>query len=172
MTNEIIQAKQEEMQVIIFNLGNEEYATLITDIQEIIVPQEYTRIPKSPKYVEGFINLRGNIIPVIDGRKKFSLSDESEKDDTIEKRIMVMDTEDGIIGLVVDKVSDVILLKAKDIEPSPLDLGENNEIFWGIGRYQDRLLILLNCQKALSLSDDKQLKDFQNITEIVKKVQS
>ena len=168
MLNKLIESKQTEIQIIIFQLGNEEYAIPITNIQEIITVREYTRIPESPDYIEGVINLRGNIIPIIDGRKKFSLKI-SEKSDSNEERIIIMDIEDGTAGLVVDNVSGVISLKVENIEPSPVDLGENNEIFWGIGKYEDKLFVLIDCQKGLCLNDEKQIKDFQNITEIVKK---
>lgn len=167
--DELINSNQKEIQVIIFRLGNEEYATPIANVQEVIIPQAYTRIPESPHYVEGVINLRGNIIPVIDGRKKFYLDNHDIDQISTEVRIMIMDTDDGTVGLVVDNVSDVILLDVANIEPPPVNLGENNEIFWGIGTYTDKLLILINCQKGLSFNNDKHLKEFQSITDIVKK---
>ena len=71
MLEDLIKSGQKEIQVIIFKLGSEEYAVPISCVQEIIMPQKATRIPKSPLYVEGVINLRGNIIPVIDGKKTF-----------------------------------------------------------------------------------------------------
>ena len=79
MLEELIKSGQKDIQVILFKLGNEEYAVPINCVQEIIMPQQATRIPKSPKYVEGVINLRGNIVPVIDGKKKFLLKENTEK---------------------------------------------------------------------------------------------
>jgi purine-binding chemotaxis protein CheW len=152
MLEELIKSGQKEIQVIIFKLGSEEYAVPINCVHEIIMPQKATRIPKSPKYVEGFINLRGNIIPVIDGKKKFQLKENfnSEKNDD---RIMVLEVENEIIGLIVDNVNEVINLNIKEIEPQPADLEGNTEIFCGIGKYNDKLLILINPEKFMAIED-------------------
>src|SRR3989339_902212 len=93
-----------EVQMIVFQLGNEEYAVPITSVQEIIMPLIPTKIPKSPSFVEGVINLRGHIIPIIDGRKKFQLNTETQSK---ESRIMVLDIEHEVIGLIVDAVCEV-----------------------------------------------------------------
>ena len=158
MIDKLIESGQKEFQVVTFKLGNEEYATLITDVREVILPQNYTRIPEAPHYVKGVINLRGNIIPIIDGRKKFNL-ETSEEYDAGEKRIMIMDTEYGTVGLIVDKVTGVVRLNIEDIEPPHVDLGENREIFWGVARHMDRLFILMNSQKSLSLNNENEGKE-------------
>ncbi|OGI00719.1 MAG: hypothetical protein A2Y25_11655 [Candidatus Melainabacteria bacterium GWF2_37_15] len=150
MIDKLIESDQKEIQVVTFKLGIEEYATLITDVREVIVLQNCTRIPEAPHYVKGVINLRGNIIPVIDGKKRFNL-ETSEEYDSGEKRIMIMDTKQGTVGLIVDSVTGVVKLKIEDIEPPHLDLGEDKEIFWGVARHMDKLFILMNSQKSLSL---------------------
>lgn len=169
MSSEIaVKSEKEGYQLVVFKLGNENYAVLINLVREVISHQAYTRIPDSPGYIKGVINLRGSIIPVIDGRKKFNL--ETCSDNINEEKIMIIDTEDGTVGLIVDSVSSVIYLKADSIEPPPVDLTDNNEIFWGIGKYQDKLLILIDCYKSLSLGSE--INDFKNMTELVKRQQN
>lgn len=147
MLDELIKSDQKEFQTVGFRLGNEHYATLINHVREIIAPQAYTRIPESPHYLKGVINLRGTIIPVIDGRKKFNLEALEDQDSIQEQRIMIMDTEDGTVGLVVDSVLGVMSSNTADIEPPPADLSENSEIFWGILRHSEKLFILIDCYK-------------------------
>jgi len=172
MLEDLIKSGQKELQAIIFKLGSEEYAVPINFVQEIIMPQKATRIPKSPKYVEGVINLRGNIIPVIDGKKKFLLQD---KQDILlmDKRIMVLEVENETTGLIVDSVNEVINLTISEIEPPPIDLEENIEIFCGIGKYDNRLLILINSEKFMAINDDKKkIEAFNKVTEVIKNAQS
>ena len=157
---------QKEVQMIIFRLGNEEYAVPIMSVQEIIMRQIPTHIPKSPGWVEGVINLRGRIIPIIDGKKKFSLDLRSDEN-TNNSRIMVLDVEHEIIGLIVDEVSEVIHLKANDIEPPPVDMGEDSDFLWGIGKHQNRLLILINPEKFLSHAEVHDIKKLANVTSAI-----
>jgi len=172
MLEDLIKSGQKEIQVIIFKLGSEEYAVPINFVQEIIMPQKATRIPKSPKYVEGVINLRGNIIPVIDGKKKFLLKNKQDIS-LVDKRIMVLEVENETTGLIVDSVNEVINLTISEIEPPPIDLEENTEIFCGIGKYNERLLILINSEKFMAINDDeKKIEAFNKVTEVIKKAQS
>jgi len=136
------------------------------------MPQKATRIPKSPKYVDGVINLRGNIIPVIDGKKKFQLKENSEKF-IVDKRIMILEVDNDTTGLIVDSVNEVINLNINEIEPPPIDLEENTEIFCGIGKYNGRLLILINSEKFMAINDEeKKVEAFTKVTEVIKKAQS
>jgi len=173
MLDELIKSGQEEIQLIIFKLGSEEYAVPINCIQEIILPQKATRIPKSPMYVAGVINLRGNIIPVIDGKKKFHLEN-SSKQISDDERIMVLEVENEISGLVVDAVDEVITLKVTDIEPPPIDMETGSDIFWGIVKHENRLLILVNSEKFLDINDEEKetVKTFNKITEVVKRAKA
>lgn len=171
MLEDILNPGQKELQVIIFKLGSEEYAVPINCVQEIIMPQKATRIPKSPDYVEGVINLRGNIIPVIDGKKKFNLKNNLEKQ-IIDKRIMILELEEETIGLTVDNVNEVINLNVDEIEPPPIDLAENAEIFFGIGKYNNRLLILINSEKFMAIEEqEKKIEAFSKVTEVIKQAQ-
>lgn len=156
---------QKEVQMIIFRLGNEEYSVPIMSVQEIIMRQTPTHIPKSPGWVEGVINLRGHIIPIIDGKKKLSLVEKNEN--TNNSRIMVLDVEHEIIGLIVDEVSEVIHLKTEDIDPTPVAICEDNDCLWGVGKFQNRLLILINPEKFLSHSEAYDLKKLAKVTKAV-----
>ena len=161
---------QKEIQLIIFQLGKEEYAVPITNVQEIIMVRPATKLPKTPSFVEGVINLRGRIIPVIDGRKKFSL-DVKNNCNANDSRIMVLDVEHEIIGLIVDAVSEVIHLKTEDIVPPPVDMEDDTDFLWGVGKLQDRLLILINPQRFLSHSEVKDLKNLSKFAESLNQTQ-
>lgn len=155
-----------EVQMIIFRLGNEQYALPIMSVQEIIMKQTPTHIPKSPDWVEGVINLRGHIIPIIDGKKKFSLENDKNFNHN-DARIMVLDVEHEIIGLIVDEVSEVIHLKTEDIEPPPIDMDENSDFLWGIGKHQNRLLILIDPEKFFSSIETHEMKKLSKVKEAV-----
>lgn len=171
MLDELIRTGQKEVQLIIFKLGGEEYAVPIGYVSEIIMPQKATRIPKTPHYIDGFINLRGNIIPVIDCKKKFSLK--SDKNSKIaDKRIMILEVENETIGLIVDSVNEVVSLDVKDIEPPPIDAEDNSEIFWGIGKLDGRLLILINSEKFTAINDEEcRKKEFEIMSKAVKEAE-
>jgi purine-binding chemotaxis protein CheW len=163
MSNDVL-FDTEELQLIAFKLGNEEYAVPIMSVQEIIMPEKTTKMPQTPDYVEGVINLRGRIIPVIDGRKRFGFE---KTDATGDTRVMVFALETQILGLIVDSVSEVVHLKSKDVEPSPVEASEGSEYIKGIGKFNNRLLILLNPEKCF---DAKQLESIKNLTELTKEM--
>lgn len=149
MTKKIME-NVEELQLIVFKLGNEEYTIPINCVQEIIMPSTPVKLPKSPSFVEGVINLRGRIIPIIDGRKKFGLE---KAEVTSETRIMIMEFDFHIIGVIVDSVSEVIYVKTNEIEHSPINEDNENEFIEGICKYKNRLLILINGEKVLNLHE-------------------
>lgn len=156
--------EQKEIQIIVFQIGKEEYAVPITNVQEIIMPRTATHIPRTPSFVEGVINLRGRIIPVIDGRKKFGLEANSNVISN-ESRIMVLDVEQEIIGLIVDSVSEVVHLQTADIVPSPVDTEGDAEFLEGVGKFNNRLLILINPQKFLSGNEVQGLQKLTKLAE-------
>lgn len=155
---------QKEIQLIIFKLGKEEYAVPITNVQEIIMVCPSTKLPKTPPFMEGVINLRGRIIPVLDGRKKFNLDVISDCN-KIDERIIVLDVEQEIVGLIVDAVSEVIHLQTTDIDPPPIDMVDDTDFLWGVGKLKDRLLILINPKKFLSQNEVKDLKNLSQFAE-------
>lgn len=169
MATQLIQSGQKEIQMIVFRLGLEDYAVPITAVQEIIMPQKPTRIPKAPSFVEGIINLRGHIIPVIDGRRKFNLFTDKylENKVTEETRIMLLEVSDEIMGLIVDQVSEVIHLQADSIEPPPADVGIETDYLYGIGKHENKLLILLNIENFLTVTEADTLKDMNRSQALV-----
>jgi purine-binding chemotaxis protein CheW len=138
--------KPDILQLVSFNLGNEEYAVDILKVQEINRMVDITTIPNAPGYVEGVINLRGKVIPVINLRKKFGF-DLKEMDS--HSRIIVVDVG-KTVGLIVDSVSEVLRLSSETVEPPPPMTGNGSaEYILGIGKLQDRLLILLDIDSLL-----------------------
>lgn len=138
--------------IIAFKLGEEEYGVEVSQIQEIVKLRDITRVPKAPYYIRGVMNLRGNVIPVIDLRKRFSLPSKETTDQT---RIIVFDIKGVKFGIMVDAVSEVIRLPRENIEPPPPIAmgGIESSYIRGVGKLQNKLIILLDLEKALNLEE-------------------
>jgi len=140
-------SQDDEIQVVAFNLGKEEYAVDILNVQGIERVLNITRIPRSENYIEGVVNLRGNIIPIINLHKKFNLQAEGNEED---KRIIVFQFNDLKVGIIVDEVSEVLRLGKEDIEETGKVYSSiNAEHIRGIAKVNNRLLILLDLLKIL-----------------------
>ena len=139
-------AGSEVLQLVTFRLCDEEFAIDILKVQEINRMVDITAVPNSPSYVEGVINLRGKVIPVINLRRRFGLE---AKEADMHSRIMVVDV--GVtVGMIVDSVSEVLRLSGDTVEPPPpLTGGVGSEFIKGVGKLQDRLLILLDIERLL-----------------------
>jgi purine-binding chemotaxis protein CheW len=142
--------KSDLLQLVTFSLGNEEYAVDILKVQEINRMKEITRVPSAPAYVEGVINLRGKVMPVIDLRKKFGL-DAREND--VHSRIMIMDIEGITMGLIVDAVSEVLRIPASIVESPPMAFETGTEFITGIAKLENRLIILLDMDRLIGKSE-------------------
>jgi purine-binding chemotaxis protein CheW len=135
------------MQLVSFHLADEMYGIEITRVREIILITEITRIPQTPPYVQGLINLRSTVIPVIDLRAKFGLPEAKLTD---ESRIMVLQADGRTIGIVVDAVSEVLRVKYNQIAPPPPTVaGLGREYLTGLVKLEEQLLILLDIDKTL-----------------------
>jgi purine-binding chemotaxis protein CheW len=147
----------EILQIITFKVGKEEFSVSILRVQEIIRLTEITSVPNSPAFVEGVINLRGKVIPVIDSRKRFGLP-QAERTDA--SRVIVVDSDGKVVGLIVDSVTEVIQLKRSTVEPPP-DIvgGVDSDYIDGVGKYDNRLVILLNLAKLLSFKESERLEE-------------
>jgi purine-binding chemotaxis protein CheW len=138
----------EEKQLVVFNLGKESYAVEITLVREIIQLQPITRVPGTPPSVEGVINLRGSIIPIVDLRKRFQLIKIERNKDT---RIVVVNCKGQDIGVIVDSVAQVLRIPVDSIEAaSNVFSGEHLEHLLGIVKLSNRLVILLDMDRVLS----------------------
>ncbi len=140
-------------QLVTFSIGEEEFGVDILRVREIIRMLEITRVPRAPEFVEGVINLRGSVIPIIDLRKRFRLLAKENDKDT---RIVVISIDNMTVGFIVDSVSQVLRIPANTIEPTPpVVAGVDSEYIEGVGKLEDRLLILLDLDRLLS-SEDKE----------------
>jgi purine-binding chemotaxis protein CheW len=143
------EARGELIQLVSFNLDQEEYGVDVLKVREIIRMPTVTRVPNTPHYVDGVINLRGKVIPIISMRKKFGLL---EVDNDKQTRIMVMDVDGELMGFIVDAVSEVIRISGSEIQPSPAVVasGIDQECIAGVINQTDRLLVLLDLEKMFS----------------------
>ncbi len=141
----------ELLQMVSFNIGNEEFGVDILKVQEINRMVEITKVPQAPSYVDGVINLRGKVIPIVDLRKRFNLEPKEHDQNT---RIVVVDINSRTIGLVVDAVSEVLRLEANTIEPPPeIVTGINSKYIKGVAKLEDRLLMFLDLTKVIDISE-------------------
>ncbi|MDD4801505.1 MAG: chemotaxis protein CheW [Syntrophomonas sp.] len=149
----------DEIQLVVFKLKTGdticEYGVPITQVIEIIPVTTPTRLPQAPDFVEGIINLRGKIIPIIDIKKRFDMTSSILSS---ESRSVVVDVEGQTVGIMVDEVSEVLRLSMNSIEPPPaLAGGITSEYLTGVGKLEDRLLILLDMNKILSEGERSEL---------------
>ena len=141
-----IKNNEDIVQLVGFVVGEEEYAIPILNIQEIIKPIEYTRVPSVPDYVLGVFNLRGNVIPLIDLRKRFSLNVTKQSPST---RYIVMKDEDNIAGFVIDRLTEAIRIVRNRIDPPPETLVKDKGMIYGIGKRDQNILTILKVESLL-----------------------
>jgi purine-binding chemotaxis protein CheW len=151
---EAVQSTQ-ELQLVIFRLAKEEYGLPITKVQEINRLVPITKLPQTPSFMEGIINLRGRIIPVIDLRKRFSLAVSEYNDDT---RIIIVEVSGQTVGIIVDAVTEVVRLPVASVEPPPPTFILEAQYIYGVGKVDDRLLILLEIDNILTSQEEITLK--------------
>ncbi|MBN1114979.1 MAG: purine-binding chemotaxis protein CheW [Oligoflexia bacterium] len=133
------------IQVVSFILAEEEYAIGIIDVQEVIHIPPIAKIPQMPDFVRGVINIRGNIIPVFDLRRKFLLND---REFDAESRILVVQLGNDYLGFTVDKVKETLRLDTKMIDPAPpVKMAIDRESVIGIGRFNSRMIIIIDINK-------------------------
>jgi purine-binding chemotaxis protein CheW len=155
MAEHEVRKDEELLQLVTFSIGEVEFGVEILKVQEIIRMLEITRVPKAPDFVEGVINLRGKVIPVIDLRLRFGLK---AKEHDKKTRIIVIEINQMIVGFVVDSVSEVLRIPAGTIEPPPPVIsGLDSEYISGVGKLDDRLLIMLDLNRLLSKEEKSAL---------------
>jgi len=148
MSTEEAQKDDRLLQLVTFTIANEEFGVEILKVQEIIRTLDITRVPRVPAFVEGVINLRGKVIPIIDMRRRFGIESIEHGKDT---RIIVIEINHMVVGFVVDAVSEVLRIPASTVEPPPsIVAGIDSEYISGVGKLNDRLLLMIDLDKLLS----------------------
>jgi purine-binding chemotaxis protein CheW len=138
----------ENLRWVTFRLENEKYGINVMQVQEVLRVTEIAPVPGAPNYVLGIINLRGNVVTVIDTRSRFGLNS-AEMDDST--RIVIIEAEEQVVGILVDSVAEVVDLKASDIETAPnVGTEESAKFIQGVASHDSELLILVDLNKLLS----------------------
>jgi purine-binding chemotaxis protein CheW len=161
-------AVHKEKQLVVFALAKEAYGVDISTVHEIIRMQAITKVPRAPDFVEGVINLRGKVIPVVDMRKRLGLTVSQQ---TKNSRIVVVDINNQEVGMVVDAVTEVLRTPAESIEPpSAIITTVDSTYLLGIAKLEDRLIILLDLEQIFSISEKKKLAN-KEMTAALKKTE-
>ena len=146
-----------ELQLILFTLGNSLYGVPIEKVSEINKLGDITPLPKAPMYIEGVVNLRGNVVPVIDLRKRFGMEPVER---TNKNKIIVLLIGKRLFGIVVDSVQEVVTLAKESIEPTlPTASGIKSEFINSIGRYGERLVIILEISRIVTSVEEIKLQE-------------
>ena len=140
-----------EIQVVAFKLRKEEYSFNILNVQEIKGLTDITRVPYASDFIKGVINLRGSVLPVIDLKKRLGLMDTPYTDDT---RIVIVEVDDISVGMLVDEVTEVLVFNQSEIEVAKSVDNEIGRFISGIGKLGDRLVIMLDLNAIVGLTDE------------------
>ena len=153
------QLSGERIQVVSFYLDTEEYGVDISQVQEIIRMVHITHVPRAPHFMEGVINLRGQLIPIIDLRTRFSMLRAPHTKST---RIIVTEIGNKRVGLVVDGVSEVLNIPIEQVESAPeMIAGSGTEYIQGVGKVNERLIILLDLTMVMNGEEKGQLESIE-----------
>ena len=154
------QSQPPDFQIACFRIGEEMYGLDIMRIREIIRPQKVTSVPKAPSFIEGVINLRGAVIPVVDLRKRFDLQAQNDR----KTRIIICRLSGRLIGLMVDEVTEVRRYAREDVQPTPRFLrGKAADFFSAVCRRDDDVVFILNVEKLLSSGEKVTLEPVQQV---------
>ncbi|MGM0507830.1 MAG: chemotaxis protein CheW [Fusobacteriota bacterium] len=146
-----------EIQVVIFELDGTMYGVPILQVQEIIKEEEVTKLPNMPDFIEGIINLRDNIIPIMDLKKRFALNTDGDK---VNEKILILRTDDLQFGIRVDSISEVEKIEVSTIEEPPKVVsGVDGRYISGIAKEENRLLTILDVDEILSEKEEEKLKE-------------
>ena len=152
-------AREQTLQMINFTVGGDEYAVEIQKVREVINFREITQLPKAPSFVKGIINLRGEVIPVIDLREKFGLSHEGYSPLT---NVVIVEIGRKAVGVVVDNVRHVIRVSPSDLSPSPPFIGGlSGRYVNGVAKLGERLIVVLDMDRILTVPEMIELDAMQ-----------
>ena len=152
-----------EYQLVVFTIGDEEFGVDISQVREIVRLVQITYLPKAPVFIEGVVNLRGQVLAVIDLSKRIGVSSKERGEDT---RIIVVEVGENTVGMIVDSVSEVLRLTSDAVDevPSLVDTEVPEHYIRGVGKLKDRLLVLLDLNKIMTP------EEFQHVERHVKSV--
>lgn len=157
-TNNAADSNDEILQWVTYRLGDETYGINVMQVQEVLRHTEIAPVPGAPDYVLGIINLRGNVVTVIDTRARFGLPSAETNDNT---RIVIIESDEQVVGILVDSVAEVVYLKSSDIDSAPnVGTEESAKFIQGVSNRDGELLILVDLNKLLS---DEEWEEIQNI---------
>lgn len=143
--------KSHEGKYLTFVLGTEEYGIEILKVREIIGIMDITSVPQTPDYMKGVINLRGKVIPVIDLRLKFAMTEEEYTQETC---TIVVEVNSSLIGIIVDTVSEVVDVGSDEIEETPqFGQGIDTDFITGLGKVKGKIIILLDIEKVMTTEE-------------------
>ena len=147
--NDVVEDNDDTIiQWVTFHLENEKYGIKVMQVQEVLRMTEIAPVPGAPHYVLGIINLRGNVVTVIDTRRRFGLADVENDDET---RIVIVESNNNVVGILVDSVAEVVDLKVSEIEMAPnVGNDESSKYIQGVSSRENELLILVDVNKLLS----------------------
>ena len=153
-----------DLHIVGFRIGNETYGVPISLVHEIVRVPEITQVPETPDFVEGVINLRGKIISVVDLRKRFG---GAEIKPHKKNRVIVVENTGRLVGLIVDAASEVMKLPVSQVEPPPNVFAENEITYvTGVGKLNNRLIILVDLQKVLTRGELRKIGDALEAQEV------
>lgn len=160
MATAVAEHREETMQILVFKLGDEEYGVNILQARGIEhLDQGITRVPKAPVFVEGIINLRGEIVPIVDLRKRFGLV---VRPIGFDSRVIVVEVDDNLVGMVIDAIVEVLRIPVGSIEPAPeITKGVDAYYLAGVAKLEKRLIVLLNLDHALSAQEAQEISQVQ-----------
>jgi len=148
MSESAAAAEGQRMQCVTFTLAEETYAINVMGVQEVLRVTEIAPVPGAPSYVLGIINLRGNVVAVIDARNRFGLVPADMTDST---RIVIIEANENVIGILVDSVAEVVELDSNEIEPAPnVGNDDSSRYIKGVAHRDNELIILVDLDKLLS----------------------
>ena len=155
MSIERVKSASDSLQLVVFTLAEEEYGVPIQFVKEIIRKPEVTHLPNAPAFILGVINLRGQIIPIISLHSRFGLS----RSEGAETKVVIVEYGGLVVGMEVNEVSEVLMLAGERISPAPaMATTINSSFISGVGKLDDRLLIILDVERILSDEEHSLLK--------------
>lgn len=146
-----------EKQYVIFKLGKEEYGVDIMNVKEISEFKESVKVPNTPKFIDGIINLRGDITPIVNLKKRFDLENTEINSNT---RIIVININNKQVGFVVDEASQVLRIGEENIEPAPdVVAGVDKKYIIGVGKLDEKIVLLLDLEYILTDEEKEEIKE-------------